>query len=652
LVFKTAEEVNHEWHRCWISCWFAPGIRGFHVPVARVHHVGVDKMSKIPKIAVFCVFFCLFLGIAGAKMTILGPKSTVNGTPRASLDTTAPTTTITNPTIYRSNSVPQLMPGQDFTTFTGGISGCYTKTVNTIYTWNNWNEFKHAFVPADGYIYEIRAGTDKHTLGASFELQFAHGAFGSDWQIHISEMSGYVQSFDGTTQYHDCIPQKEPGHLYDIKVQMWNSNYSFHLWIDGVNCGMLAYYYTPPATPDTIDTLELTSNYYVNATFSNLGGTQFVTGSTLFELDSWDDTAVASTSYKIWDNSTNVELATWQAYTDPFTLGSSTNGTYTICYDSVDTLANNETLRYLTACIDTTTPVTSLAYIRNLDGIDASTVFTLNMIETGSGLNHTYINIDGGAWLVYNGSFQLSTAGQVQHVLGYYSEDNVGNVETPKYTTLQPNILPAYSKQIAIRYFSSLDGFGVDWNDVITYINNSYVASNNITIHGSPIFQLLVMNAFNITVLNTTLNASVTGANLRILLPMTTLVVHNNFSFGVLFHYAFNNMSTNTSFPMAGGDSFNLRVALGTYYWWVTDENDSIITWNGSAVCDVKVVLGPCSITFGYHPNGNVIMPNPFLQLFESFLGLGIGFGTLWGIVKIAQMYHKPKRAAPRGRSI
>jgi len=66
-----------------------------------------------------------------------------------------------------------------------------------------------------------------------------------------------------------------------------------------------------------------------------------------------------------------------------------------------------------------------------------------------------------------------------------------------------------------------------------------------------------------------------------------------------VFHYAMNGVEI--SYTMPAKDSFSLRVAVGTYTWWVTNDDGSPASWeNNTSITGIKVVSQHRTIDFGW----------------------------------------------------
>jgi hypothetical protein len=158
--------------------------------------------------------------------------------------------------------------------------------------------------------------------------------------------------------------------------------------------------------------------------------------------------------------------------------------------------------------------------------------------------------------------------------------------------------------QIFVSYFSTLDQFGVVFSDMKLFINNVRTAIFDPTII-PEVSNFVVKDFANRVLFNQTLNISVTTIFVDIGIPYTTMTVHNNFSTGVIFRYAINNVEN--SFPLVGGQTFPLRIAIGNYTWQVTDKKGNLMKdINGTVLSSSIDITGPQTLDFGF-----VSIPTP-----------------------------------------
>jgi len=147
---------------------------------------------------------------------------------------------------------------------------------------------------------------------------------------------------------------------------------------------------------------------------------------------------------------------------------------------------------------------------------------------------------------------------------------------------------------------------------------------------------------------NHTYNFTVSGVFIDIPLAITTLVVTNKFDYGVIFHYEI--AGVENSFPIDGRTSFNIRVALGSYYWWITDiRGNEIEDQDGDEINGTKSITGPNFVSFGWT---SVAPPDPVIVTGASWVDL------IWPIIIIVAIvevlirlpYKKAKKKKSTGR--
>ncbi len=123
-------------------------------------------------------------------------------------------------------------------------------------------------------------------------------------------------------------------------------------------------------------------------------------------------------------------VSTCNIYTGPFTV-SGQQQSY-IYYFTEDKADNFSTEPYEWVSIDLTPPVTTASLSGTLVGADyvPSVQVTLSASDTGgSGVAHTYYQLDGGSTITYSGSpFTVAAGGS--HSVKYWSVDGAGNIET------------------------------------------------------------------------------------------------------------------------------------------------------------------------------------------------------------------------------
>jgi sugar lactone lactonase YvrE len=168
------------------------------------------------------------------------------------------------------------------------------------------------------------------------------------------------------------------------------------------------------------------------------GASVFVTSATPLSLSAVDDQSVVGDGLGVGVSKTlyAVDGATFSAYSGTFTLVA--QGTHTISFYSEDSAGNTEISRSSQVVVDVVPPVTDLLFVGGVQSTgtagtyaSSSTAFALNAVDppTGnaaSGVSLTRYQIDGGAYVVYAGTFTLPAGA---HSLAFQSWDNVGNAE-------------------------------------------------------------------------------------------------------------------------------------------------------------------------------------------------------------------------------
>jgi hypothetical protein len=172
-------------------------------------------------------------------------------------------------------------------------------------------------------------------------------------------------------------------------------------------------------------------------------------------------------------------------YTGPFTV-SGQQQSY-IYYFTEDNAGNFSTEPYLWVSIDLTPPVTAASLSGTLIGSDYDTAVqvTLNATDTGgSGVLHTYYQLDGGSTITYSGAaFTVSTPGS--HTVKYWSVDGAGNTEATKSVTFfeaAPSALISPTPGTVLAgtnvTFTWTAGTGVTLYDI--YVGTAGVGSDNL----------------------------------------------------------------------------------------------------------------------------------------------------------------------------
>ncbi|MFM7187252.1 MAG: OmpL47-type beta-barrel domain-containing protein, partial [Armatimonadota bacterium] len=114
------------------------------------------------------------------------------------------------------------------------------------------------------------------------------------------------------------------------------------------------------------------------------------------------------------------------------TVSYTTDGIRTVSYLATDNSGNASTAQTETIKIDRTLPVTAASVTAD------STLITLSVTETGSGVSATYYTVDGGAQQIYNGGINLDGG---THTITYRTVDIAGNTEAAKSISVPAGVL-------------------------------------------------------------------------------------------------------------------------------------------------------------------------------------------------------------------
>ena len=112
-------------------------------------------------------------------------------------------------------------------------------------------------------------------------------------------------------------------------------------------------------------------------------------------------------------------------YAAPFVI--STQGTTTVTYWSVDSLAQLEATNTATVKIDSVLPASSVSGVSNGGTYVGSAQFQLSAIDTASGVAAVYCTIDGGPITAYSTPVTVLAPGV--HAMSYWAVDKAGNTE-------------------------------------------------------------------------------------------------------------------------------------------------------------------------------------------------------------------------------
>ncbi len=162
-------------------------------------------------------------------------------------------------------------------------------------------------------------------------------------------------------------------------------------------------------------------------------GELFVSGQTMMTPSAVDnDSGVGETGYSI-DGGLALSFAS-------FTLPE--EGVHVISYSASDNLGNQEDERELTVISDATPPETSISLgYQSYNDIDRTyltkdTDVALSAVDSLAGVRNIYYQIDEGEAREYTGEFHLDSLEFGNHIIRFYSIDNVENKEAAKSMTV------------------------------------------------------------------------------------------------------------------------------------------------------------------------------------------------------------------------
>ncbi|MFH1784517.1 MAG: Ig-like domain-containing protein [bacterium] len=154
--------------------------------------------------------------------------------------------------------------------------------------------------------------------------------------------------------------------------------------------------------------------------------------------------------YKIGDSEWNISVSSAAV-----NISDLTEGNQKIYYYSKDNVDNQEEEHILDVFVDNTAPTTLLSLVGgqyvvdNIIHIDADTVLMLTSEDFASGVKEIQYRLDGGDYQVYASSIPVTAEGE--HIVEFYTTDNVGNEEILKGITVTlDNTAPSSSLLIGI----------------------------------------------------------------------------------------------------------------------------------------------------------------------------------------------------------
>ena len=158
-------------------------------------------------------------------------------------------------------------------------------------------------------------------------------------------------------------------------------------------------------------------------------GDWYVTDHTTYTLTC--DDGSGSGCYETYYNANG----TWMKYTGLFTL-SLPEGQFTLQWYSTDNVGNVENIKSEIDFMDNTDPTTTKTvgdpkskYALGDWYVTNHTTYTLTCSDGGSGCDEIYYRVNGGGWILYDGSFVIDYLKDGQFTLEWYGIDNVENAE-------------------------------------------------------------------------------------------------------------------------------------------------------------------------------------------------------------------------------
>jgi squalene-hopene/tetraprenyl-beta-curcumene cyclase len=218
--------------------------------------------------------------------------------------------------------------------------------------------------------------------------------------------------------------------------------------------GPIDVYANPPEFQEIIDNIPPTTTLEIGEPkYADLTGNIYASSVTPFTLTAEDNpggTGVASTFYRIYNNTYDTGLVEYSA---PFYLTGLSDGDYSIDYYSTDNIGNTEPTNMATVILDNTPPTTTLTigepkYISDTTYVNSATPFTLEADDNaGSGVYSVAYRVYNGAydsgWQPYTAPFHLTVLADGVCTIEFNSIDNVGNVENTRcfnVTVVGPDI--------------------------------------------------------------------------------------------------------------------------------------------------------------------------------------------------------------------
>ena len=192
-----------------------------------------------------------------------------------------------------------------------------------------------------------------------------------------------------------------------------------------------------PSVADASTGIDTTKPVTTIGLTGTMGGDNWYTSVVTVALSATDAlSGVESMWYQI-------DSGLWHFYTAPFTV--SGDGTHMVRYYSFDRAGNQEVANSVSFKIDTTAPTTThtlVGIIGSQGWYITNVTITLSANDVTSGVNYTKYKLNNGSWIIYTGSFVVTTNGN--YTLYYCSVDFAGNTEATKQVAfkIQHDVLP------------------------------------------------------------------------------------------------------------------------------------------------------------------------------------------------------------------
>jgi hypothetical protein len=155
------------------------------------------------------------------------------------------------------------------------------------------------------------------------------------------------------------------------------------------------------------------------------GNTVYLSGFATIELSAIDENSgVNRINYSVNESS-------YQQYSKPIQFDK--EGEYNIKFYSIDNVGNKEDEGERRIIVDTTPPVTNLSIQgpQHNEVIASRSRFTL-LATDSNGIYQTFYSINNGKDIRYTSPINLSHLPEGEHIINWYSIDNVGNIEPKK----------------------------------------------------------------------------------------------------------------------------------------------------------------------------------------------------------------------------